>query len=381
MTRLLFNLERTQPTTTVKRHGGGIYGEIVFRRILDRKMPVEAVYDSSKWFNPEIRNLCIENGVRLHDLASGKDLQEIVNESKPDVLYTPLIPPGLSSVKGCQIVCTIHGLRDLELPTDKFMFRYSTSFRERVKSILFVLFPKWWRKRKWNQLEQYIGKEDIRYVTVSEQSNCSIKLFFPTQRKNKINVFYSPCTANVEPEKVQRVVDNPYFLLVSGNRWEKNNLRALMALDQLYSDGIISQTKTVVTGVKDSSCFRYKFRNPEKFEFVGYVDDSRLAALYRDAFCFIYPTLNEGFGYPPLEAMKYGVPVLASPVTSVAEICGEGALYFNPYDIQEIKMRIIRIMDAGNRAELSERGRQRFEQVKTRQEEDLDRLIDYIYNV
>lgn len=378
MTKLLFNLERTQPTATVKRHGGGIYGEIVFRRIIERGLPVEAVYDSSRWFNPEMYNLCINNNIRLHDLASGTNLQEIVDKTKAEILYTPLIPPGLASVKGCRIVCTIHGLRDLELPTDKFAFRYSTTLRERVKSTLFILFPKWWRKRKWRQFEQCIGNGAIKFVTVSEQSKSSIQLFFPTQRKNRINVYYSPCTANVEPE-VSSSCSTPYFLLVSGNRWEKNNLRALIALDRLYSDGIISDFKTVVTGVKDSSCYRYRFRNPEKFQFVGYVDDARLAALYRDAFGFIYPTLNEGFGYPPLEAMKYGVPVLASPVTSVAEICGDGALYFNPYDINEIQMRIIRILNPEYHSELSRLGLARFDIVKSRQESDLDKLIDYIY--
>ena len=63
MTKLLFNLERTQPTATVKRHGGGIYGEIVFKRIVERNLPVEAVYDSSKWFNPELERLCQEKEI------------------------------------------------------------------------------------------------------------------------------------------------------------------------------------------------------------------------------------------------------------------------------------------------------------------------------
>ena len=171
-----------------------------------------------------------------------------------------------------------------------------------------------------------------------------------------------------------------YFLLVSGNRWEKNNLRAIIALDRLYTDGIISDTKTVVTGVRNASVFRYRLRNPDKFEFPGYVDDDQLAALYRDAYCFIYPTLNEGFGYPPLEAMRFGVPVLASPVTSVAEICGDGALYFNPYDIEEMQMRIIRVLNSDYHKELSSLGLKRFAAVKSRQEADLDMLIDYIYN-
>lgn len=378
MTKLLFNLERTQPTATVKRHGGGIYGEIVFKRIVERNLPVEAVYDSSKWFNPELERLCQEKEIPLHDLASGKSMQQFVNETGAEVFYTPLQLPELARLTGCRIVSTIHGLRDLELPADKFAFRYKTNFRGNVKQLLFTLFPKKWKQRKWNGIQAYFENDAVRYVTVSEQSKSSIQLFFPRQRRNRINVFYSPCTATVVPAPEKR--HDKYFLLVSGNRWEKNNLRAIIALDKLYTDGIISDTKTVVTGVRNASVFRYRLRNPDKFEFPGYVDDDQLAALYRDAYCFIYPTLNEGFGYPPLEAMRFGVPVLASPVTSVAEICGDGALYFNPYDIEEMQMRIVRVLNPDYHKELSSLGLKRFDVVKSRQEADLDMLIDYIYN-
>lgn len=378
MAKLLFNLERTQPTATVKRHGGGIYGEIVFKRIVERGLPVEAVYDSSKWLNPEIEALCRDNKIPLHDLASGKSMQQFVDETKADVFYTPLQLPELARLTSCRIVSTIHGLRDLELPADKFAFRYKTNLRGTVKQLLFTLFPKKWKRRKWNGVQKYFENDAVRYVTVSEQSKSSIQLFFPRQRNSHINVYYSPCTATVEP--VPEVRKDKYFLLVSGNRWEKNNLRAIIALDRLYSDGVISDTKTVVTGVKNPSAFRYRFRNLDKFEFPGYVDDHQLAALYRDAFCFIYPTLNEGFGYPPLEAMRFGVPVLASPVTSVAEICGDGALYFNPYDIEEMQMRILRVLNPEYHKELAELGKKRFGIVKARQEADLDLLIDYIYN-
>ena len=281
MTKLLFNLERTQPTATVKRHGGGIYGEIVFKRIVERNLPVEAVYDSSKWFNPELERLCQEKEIPLHDLASGKSMQQFVNETGAEVFYTPLQLPELARLTGCRIVSTIHGLRDLELPADKFAFRYKTNFRGNVKQLLFTLFPKKWKQHKWNGIQAYFENDAVRYVTVSEQSKSSIQLFFPRQRRNRINVFYSPCTATVVPALEKR--HDKYFLLVSGNRWEKNNLRAIIALDRLYTDGIISDTKTVVTGVRNASVFRYRLRNPDKFEFPGYVDDDQLAALYRDA--------------------------------------------------------------------------------------------------
>jgi glycosyltransferase involved in cell wall biosynthesis len=65
-------------------------------------------------------------------------------------------------------------------------------------------------------------------------------------------------------------------------------------------------------------------------------DDKKLIELYSTATALIYPSLYEGFGLPPLEAMKFGCPVLASNQGSIPEICQNGAIYFNPYDIESI---------------------------------------------
>lgn len=62
----------------------------------------------------------------------------------------------------------------------------------------------------------------------------------------------------------------------------------------------------------------------------GYVDDDDLAALYSDAFCFVYPSLYEGFGLPPLEAMQCGCPVIASDTSSLPEVIGDAGIMIDP---------------------------------------------------
>lgn len=75
-----------------------------------------------------------------------------------------------------------------------------------------------------------------------------------------------------------------YFLAVSGNRWEKNNLRAVMAFDRLVTDGRLPQdVKMIVTGIRDN-IFKYRVKNPDRFVFLGYVDDDVLEQLYTDAY-------------------------------------------------------------------------------------------------
>ena len=169
-----------------------------------------------------------------------------------------------------------------------------------------------------------------------------------------------------------------YFLLVSGNRWEKNNLRAIIAFDRVLDYECMGNVRMKITGT-DGSDFRYNFMHPERFDFLGYVEEDELESLYANAYVFVYPSLNEGFGYPPLEAMRYGVPVIASPISSMAEICGAGALYFNPFSIEEIMNRMLMMTsDVALYEEYSKRGVLQYQRISKRQSADLDGIIDYI---
>ena len=92
----------------------------------------------------------------------------------------------------------------------------------------------------------------------------------------------------------------------------------------------------------------------------GYVTDPELAGLYRDAAVFVYPSLYEGFGIPPLEAMSLGCPVVASETTSLPEVCGDAAHYVDPRDVAQIAAGIDRVLrDDAYRSELVRRGRER----------------------
>jgi glycosyltransferase involved in cell wall biosynthesis len=91
----------------------------------------------------------------------------------------------------------------------------------------------------------------------------------------------------------------------------------------------------------------------------------------------IYPSLNEGFGYPPLEAMHYGIPVIASPFTSIPEICGEAALYANPFSIEEIMARILQMTEPEVHQHYKQQGLKQYSIIKDKQEKDLDALINF----
>lgn len=96
---------------------------------------------------------------------------------------------------------------------------------------------------------------------------------------------------------------------------------------------------------------------------LGYVSDGELRALYENAMCFVFPSVYEGFGIPPLEAMVCGCPVLASNAASIPEVCGEAALYFNPRKTWELSDLLGKIScDEYARASLINKGRDRGDQ-------------------
>jgi glycosyltransferase involved in cell wall biosynthesis len=372
---LLFDLSSSQPNLSGKYHGGGKYGEMVFYRMIEHNIKFSCTYDSTKWFNPLVKEACQKNNIKLYDISNVR-LTDIVSDNRFDTVYAPLIGSNLYELKKCRVVGTMHGLRMLETPIDFSVFKYkkNLNFKSCIRYMLMILFPEW-KKNRYLKSERKRLEGNIDYVVVSDHTKYSIQSFFP-DLTNDIQVFYSP---NTSTDMEVRKSDNTqrYFLMVSGCRWEKNVLRAIEAFDRLVSAGRLKGVKAVVTGCY-SEDFRYKIENPESFEFVGYVSDSELQKLYANAYIFVYPTLNEGFGYPPLEAMRYSVPVIASPYSSVSDILGGSAMYFNPQSVEEIMSRMLMMMLPQNHDLYSKLGFEQYKRVRERQVSDLDKLIDFI---
>lgn len=371
---ILFNLKVCQPVGDIKRHGGGVYGEIVLRRILERGLPVSCYYDAQKWLNPDLKDMLCKYKIPLYN-SNEYTLNESAVKCQAKKVYSP-IDLGLDGITNCKSIVTLHGLRRIELPPDLYFFKYKSTFKDKLKFIIKTLRSSHYKLLTKNAL---LNKNKV-YVTVSEHSRDALKSYFPLLFKNKdIPVFYSPSTIGNSCINGHSF-DEKYFLIVSAGIWAKNGLRAIIALDRLFSAGMIQDYYVRITGISDSLVYKYKLQNPNKFHFMGYVEDNVLCQLYHDAYCLIYPSLNEGFGYPPVEAMSFGIPVIASSFSSISEICDYAALYLNPYSIEEIMNRIIKISIPDIHAEYSERAKKRYADVYRRQKEDLDGLVDFIYD-
>ena len=99
------------------------------------------------------------------------------------------------------------------------------------------------------------------------------------------------------------------------------------------------------------------FALPPNVRRVGAVNDSELKTLYERALCLVFPSLYEGFGLPPLEAMYCGCPVIASQIASLPEVCGEAVLYCDPHSPVDIAEKIQRVVtEPGLRDDLRQKG-------------------------
>ena len=384
MKKIYFDLTATQPDVDSKRHGGGKYGEVLLKRIIERGLPLICGYDSRRWLNPDIKHLIHDKNIPLFDVCKTSE-NEIIKNEGIELYYTASVTNEKLKLNCCDVIGTLHGLRGLETPVDVWSLKYRPYFRNlklyiKNKLRLKILHSKYrMMLGDIKLLKAICDSAHFKIVTVSFHSAYSIKSYYADFRMKDIPVFYPPSTTS-DNTPVTKYTDK-YFLLVSANRTYKNCLRAIVALDELFSDGGLDGYNVKVTGVCAPSIYRYKIKNKDRFNFMGFVDDDELEQLNHDAYCLIYPSLNEGFGYPPLEAMRYGIPVIASPLTSISEVCGESVIYFNPFSIEELKSRLLMMTDTEIHKQYSKKGYSRYLTIHEKQEKDLDLLIDYLYNI
>ena len=131
------------------------------------------------------------------------------------------------------------------------------------------------------------------------------------------------------------------YLLSLGTLEPRKNLKRLIkAFRNLRSNNRINDIDLVLVGGKgwlESGIDKSKEElKKEGIILLGFVEDQWLPAIYANAFAFIYPSLHEGFGLPPLEAMSCGTPVMLSNASSLPEVGGDAALYFDPLSVEAI---------------------------------------------
>lgn len=196
--------------------------------------------------------------------------------------------------------------------------------------------------RSWYQvLFRGLGRGARGILTSSEFSRRELRRYAGIPER-KLEVVYLGREHGLEISSDPGILDRhglrsrPFLLAVGSSSPHKNFGRLVRALELLGE----TDFSVVIAGGSNPRVHAATGALPESVKHVGYVSDGELRALYEGAAGFVHPAYYEGFGIPPLEAMTLGCPVLVSNAASLPEVCGDAALYFDPFNEADIADKI-----------------------------------------
>jgi glycosyltransferase involved in cell wall biosynthesis len=243
-----------------------------------------------------------------------------------------------------------------------------------IHDLSFEHLPETFKRRSWMQLRLTVRRTARRATHVIASSEHTRRDIVETYQVAPERVSVVPLAAAPQFQPVrdarelQRVRDvygiaGDYILAVGSIQPRKNLTRLVEAYAGLRRQRSQAKLPRLVVVGKRAWLYEETLRAVEACGvgadviFTGYAPESDLPALYSGALCFVYPSYFEGFGLPPLEAMRCGAAVVAGDRTSLPEVVGDAGLLVNPFDVEAITSALARLIDDQQlRATLSERG-------------------------
>lgn len=207
-------------------------------------------------------------------------------------------------------------------------------------------------------------------VTVSENTRRDLLRFFPQIGSDRVvtihnglhDRWFEPPAAAAIAELKERVRNHSFVLTVGSDVWYKNLSGAIRAFAQLGDKDLVL-VHVGSLGARNRQLIR-DLGLSERFLHLGPFNDEQLRAAYSQAAALVFPSLNEGFGWPPLEAMACGCPVVATRRGSLPEVCGEACVYADPDDATTIAAGIREAIAASDTVKV--RGKQQARQFNWR---------------
>ncbi len=233
-----------------------------------------------------------------------------------------------------------------------------------IHDLSFMFYPEFFsfKKNIWHRainIKKNLKKFDY-IIAISDNTKKDLIKFCHVDEK-KIKVIYSgiskdlkkidPTNSCLDKVRLKYGLPKKFILYLATVEPRKNVDGLIKAYEKLMDENIILKDFGLVIagarGWKYKKTMKYweKSRYRHKIKFTSYIDAEDKVYLYNLATIFVYPTFYEGFGFPPLEAMACGIPVIASANSSLTEILGNAPVFINPYDVNSIKQAIKEIVN------------------------------------
>ncbi len=225
----------------------------------------------------------------------------------------------------------------------------------------FILFPeahpkeriRYFTKNFWKNIERA-----NRIITISNYiKREGIGFGLPEEKLRVIHLGFDQEFFRIYPPRDLRLLKKQYrlpehFMLFVGSIEPRKNLKNLISAYLSLDKEIRKDIKLVLAGFKgweNGGIMELLKKVKSDVVYLGYLSNIELGKLYNLATLFVYPSLYEGFGLPPLEAMACGCPVVVSDAASMPEVCGDAAQYVDPHDVDSIAHGIVRVLSDGAR--------------------------------
>ena len=316
------------------------------------------------------------NNIIHTELADLLDVQ-IIGKTTNGVIWEQMVLPRYLAKKGKPLLINLGNVAPL----------FYNNNVVAIYDLAFYLHPEWFSKKAalfYNFLIPLIIKNARYILTSSLYSKNDICKYFNI--KEEIVAVLYPTISKIfldeRLEKKNRANSYGDYILAVSSLDPRKNFKNLI---KAFKSCKLPATNLVIVGnahklfAADEELSALS-KNDPTIIFTGYVDDKELVSLYTKAKVFAYPSLFEGFGIPPLEAMACGCLTVVSNVTSLPEACGEASIYVDPFNVDNIKEGLLKSLnDGAERQRLIELG---YERVKIYEnDESINKLMTIIDSI
>jgi glycosyltransferase involved in cell wall biosynthesis len=240
-----------------------------------------------------------------------------------------------------------------------------------IHDVAFKIYPKTYDKSFlywYNFLTPNIIRTSKHIITVSNFSKQEIVRFYKVS-ETKISVVYNAVGDSFRPVYDSDLQEQNYFLAVSSLNYRKNLIAILEAFSIVSAKN--QKVKLFLIGDLNTRSFTKidisKYLHNLQINILGRVPDNELIKYYSNAKGFLYPSLYEGFGIPPLEAQNCDCPVLVSEASCLPEVFRNSVLYCDPFSIDSIAANMLSLLDANICETLKTEGKQNIKRFSWQQ--------------